>query len=740
MIKEIKFWKLRICFCLLIWSVGFILCLSNNKLETEYSYLSLYVPVEKTEFVKDDVIEQEIRFNHAEVNCIGFSVVDRTRSCLGNVEVSLLNQDEQCIWQETVDVNAIALKTKKWFVVNQAVSTEAVYKVKITTSDLAGKLYLAVIDVADNIQEVYEQMEMNGTIQDTSLVLGMNYPIKIDLLTKIIILAFCALISVYIIGFEYIFKSKKNVICTVFYSLIVFVPVLWFKHFFRELGTQNLRLYICIMLLYYMAVGIYTWLCLWKKCKKPEIYFLVSFALIGVLYSAILPPFSAPDEGTHFATAYRISNKLMGQAINDENGMIYMRECDRHQYIKFPDNEYVIDTFENLLDPLAESEQMVSSNTSALANAYTLVYLPQAVGITVGRFLHVNSIQLLYMGRLFNMLWFGCLVFIAIKIIPCGKWVIYAISQIPIVMELTTSYSYDTSVLAMALLYIAYVVRLREQKGKLSKKQLIGLCMLGVIFAPMKAIYFFIVGLVFLIANDKISSKNWKAIGYKMVCVLAAIAFVLFAFKGSSSALMAIYYQDSYTGQSTAAAGEMIDGNELVYQDENIYVDDADFYRTGNIEFLVNNPIDFIEDAIETIFEDIDMYVLSLFGNSLGSNEIKMPVLITGSFILLYFLASFKMANGEKMKLGIYERLWVGLIAIAIFGSVFFVFYTQTYPSRTSLWGIQGRYFLPILPLVIFVANVYGEEKENNRLLLVLGSALAHLMIILNVISVIWNR
>lgn len=92
------------------------------------------------------------------------------------------------------------------------------------------------------------------------------------------------------------------------------------------------------------------------------------------------------------------------------------------------------------------------------------------------------------------------------------------------------------------------------------------------------------------------------------------------------------------------------------------------------------------------------------------------------------------------MKLGIYERLWVGLIAIAIFGSIFFVFYTQTYPSRTSLWGIQGRYFLPILPLVIFVANVYGEEKENSRLLLVLGSALAHLMILLNVISVIWNR
>ena len=51
--------------------------------------------------------------------------------------------------------------------------------------------------------------------------------------------------------------------------------------------------------------------------------------IIGIMYQLVLPAFSAPDEDTHFASAYRLSNRMMKKQETDAKGYTVMREEDR---------------------------------------------------------------------------------------------------------------------------------------------------------------------------------------------------------------------------------------------------------------------------------------------------------------------------------------------------------------------------------------------------------------------------
>jgi uncharacterized membrane protein len=693
------------------------------------------------EFVNGDVVEQIVEFNNTNLECISFAVSDRTVSCSGNIKVELIDEENECVWSDMVNIDNITLKNRTWFRPDITVTTQTPYRFVITADNLKGKVYISVLGKDDNIDEVDENLYVNGVQQDSSLMVGVTYPKHIDNLTKAIIIAVCILASILIIWFEDLFSTRKKTIYTLGTIGFIFVPLLWLKRFNGTLDNQSVRLYVCIMAVYFAALLINVMLFYIKKCRKVEIYFIVTYLFIGILYMAILPPFSAPDEGTHFSMSYRISNKIMGEPIDDGNGSLYMRACDSYDYINIPGREYTIDTFEEVFDPLEETEEMVSSGNTRFTATYTVLYIPQAIGLTVGRLLHCNSVMLLYIGRLFNMLAFGVIVFLAIRLIPRGKWVLYAISQIPIVMEQVTSFSYDTLIIGFTILYVSCIIYLIDRNKKASLGQLVGLLLLGVFIAPMKYVYIFIVGLVLLINDTVISDNKWKAIVYKAVCIIVPIIYVIMVVT-SSTVLYTSAFKETYNIENSVVVTEVPgeDYETLIYGEDRIIVDDDDYYTTKDIQFIINNPIDFIEDSIETVFDAGETYCLQMFGNSLGSNEIKMPFFLTLFTIILFLVAAYGVHENGKIELGIYKKLIVVLIGIAIAGSILLVFYRETPPSRRSLWGVQGRYFVPILPLILFDSNIYGTERDSRKELLIFGSLGIHLLVVLNVILVIWMR
>ena len=107
-----------------------------------------------------------------------------------------------------------------------------------------------------------------------------------------------------------------------------------------------------------IVTGAAGWLFFRKKAAL-EMVFAVCVLALGSMYLAVLAPLSAPDEVSHFITAYRLANTIMGQPAADENGHVYIRTQDA----------FVLDTDLAPGESLAAQEE--SKDTQVLGQTLT---------------------------------------------------------------------------------------------------------------------------------------------------------------------------------------------------------------------------------------------------------------------------------------------------------------------------------------------------------------------------------
>ena len=60
-----------------------------------------------------------------------------------------------------------------------------------------------------------------------------------------------------------------------------------------------------------------------------------------------------------------------------------------------------------------------------------LAYWPQALGFVLARLLGLGSLVLLYLGRLFNLLFFAATGFLTLRRLPFGKTAVFAVYLLP---------------------------------------------------------------------------------------------------------------------------------------------------------------------------------------------------------------------------------------------------------------------------------------------------------------------
>ncbi|MBQ9297856.1 MAG: DUF2142 domain-containing protein [Clostridia bacterium] len=139
---------------------------------------------------------------------------------------------------------------------------------------------------------------------------------------------------------------------------------------------------------------------------------------------------------------------------------------------------------------------------------------------------------------------------------------------------------------------------------------------------------------------------------------------------------------------------------------------------------LFSNPIEFIERLFASINIYLREYIGQLFGKGVGADlHIQLYSVIP---IVMFILFLFEAVSDNKIKekLTIYQKIIILLIVLAISGLIFTSLYIQWSPINFPyILGVQGRYFLPILPLIgLLIGNSnkikseYDENKHNKFL------------------------
>jgi uncharacterized membrane protein len=235
---------------------------------------------------------------------------------------------------------------------------------------------------------------------------------------------------------------------------------------------------------------------------RPECLFLVLGALFGLCFLVLTPPFQVPDEPVHFLRAYQVSQ---GQLVaRQDSGGTPMG------YLPVALNELTVPFKPLPLHP----ESKVSLGEIAQANAIKLdgsertfvavpftapynpvCYLPQAIGILVGRVFHCTALEALYLARLGALIAWLVAVFWAVKTTPVGKWAFVAVSLLPMTVFEAPSVAADSFTYAMVALTAAYAAKYSMSHMSLSRRQVLGIVALSVVVSCVKTPY----SLVFLI-------------------------------------------------------------------------------------------------------------------------------------------------------------------------------------------------------------------------------------------------
>lgn len=410
-----------------------------------------------------------------------------------------------------------------------------------------------------------------------------------------------------------------------------------------------------------------------KKCKLEYIYLTLGLTF-GMVFVLSLPPYTAPDEGTHISTTYAFVSEFLGEdPIFDEANHVISRGTDgdiggeaQVSLVKFHD------LYEAVKYPSGDLERDFARG-GKLDVPFTC-YLPQILGVLLGVLLKFSGFWTLYLGKVFAMLFFTICIFFSIKLIPWGKMVIMTVALLPMSMELASSFSYDCVLNALCILFISYTLHLICKKDKVTWKDFLFLGIIICVIAPCKMFYFLIAGMLYLIPKEKYKSK--KTYWMMNTGILVAGLTVLI--------IMRFQFLTSHVGGATPSA-----------------IEDA------TVNYSIATILGDIPHSISVLFNTAiiksEFYYNSMWGNQLGSLQVYIPTFVITSFVLVLFTAGVCTTREERV---IYEpdakfRLVnLGLSLLMFLGILAALWIGWTPVTYGVIEGVQGRYFLPFLPMI----------------------------------------
>lgn len=480
---------------------------------------------------------------------------------------------------------------------------------------------------------------------------------------------------------------------------------------------------------------------------------------LGVTFTYVTPALVAPDEYTHLAAAYELASTWSGQTAADEDGNLLLRECDAaHFGTKTGDigvlaykNEAIAETSES------GSPDVLTTHSEVKAGQGSGSYLAQALGIRLARAQGKNFYTMLLYGRLANLILYLLLAALAVWLAPTSLRGLFAcVALLPMPLQLAASLSPDAAVLGLVFSFTALCLRLRGEKAVWWQKIL--LIVLGGLTAPGKAIYLPVILLCLLIPAENLTydeNPTVKFLGEELpggCCIHAATLVLAFCFWLAAN-LNAVAYAArdmNTTVLVTAAAaaavllvlalaaylklhkrpkvffwckvafaavlvvgavggvyavshmGGGLDPDQLTMTYPN-----GDSIWTFSFGYICRNIPATVKLLLRTLPEQGALWLQGLLGTTLGEPIVyRIDVSwLLGVGLLLAVLTTALPRQDEPALLGRRSKAGTAGICLCVVLAVLAAALNWTPINYQTLFGLQGRYLLPILPLALLLVK-----------------------------------
>ena len=480
---------------------------------------------------------------------------------------------------------------------------------------------------------------------------------------------------------------------------------------------------------------------------------------LGVTFTYVTPALVAPDEYTHLAAAYELASTWSGQTAADEDGNLLLRECDA-AYFGTKTGDIGVLAYKN--EAIAETSEpgspdVLTTHSEVKAGQGSGSYLAQALGIRLARAQGKNFYTMLLYGRLANLILYLLLAALAVWLAPTSLCGLFAcVALLPMPLQLAASLSPDAAVLGLVFSFTALCLRLRGEKAVWWQKIL--LIVLGGLTAPGKAIYLPVILLCLLIPAENLTydgNPTVKFLGEELpggCCIHAATLVLAFCFWLAAN-LNAVAYAArdmNTTVLVTAAAaaavllvlaltaylklhkrpkvffwckvafaavlvvgavggvyavshmGGGLDPDQLTMTYPN-----GDSIWTFSFGYICRNIPATVKLLLRTLPEQGALWLQGLLGTTLGEPIVyRIDVSwLLGVGLLLAVLAAALPRQDEPVLLGRRSKAGTAGICLCVVLAVLAAALNWTPINYQTIFGLQGRYLLPILPLALLLVK-----------------------------------
>lgn len=401
-------------------------------------------------------------------------------------------------------------------------------------------------------------------------------------------------------------------------------------------------------------------------CKKElplEKLFLLVMIPLGLLFMVAMPSGESPDDLTHYYRIYGITEGLIDVPSVGENANGSFAPVKARSFFSInpkPGNYSKI--LSVVGDNHGEEKEFVAYPASAIYNP--ICYFPQIVGVTIGKIFN-NVLVEAYLARFFNFGFFVLLVFWAIKKTPAGKMALFLLALLPSSLQEATSLSPDALTIGMSIFFISFVLRLWKNKKDIAKRDLVVLGISALILSLCKIVYVPILFTMFMIPASRFGGRKYKII--KLLAILTIVAVVNISW---------LYL----AGKHLTEIRDGVNG-------------------TGQVKYVLTHPLAYLRILISSLAINARFYIVSGLGGLLGPLMIELPEIY---MMILYPLAIYVVwKDSADVVIERKNKYIVLSVLVSVIGLIFTALYVQWTPvAGQSIEGVQGRYLLPVIPLV----------------------------------------
>lgn len=424
-----------------------------------------------------------------------------------------------------------------------------------------------------------------------------------------------------------------------------------------------------------------------KFLNFNKIFFCFGVFLICFVFVFSIPMFQKPDEGYHYNQILSFVGTIRNFPSFNSTPKIYKIEYQLPE-ISFSgmimgsyDCKFPISLYKNGF-LLSKNKEIIDTDLN-FKFVSLFSYFPQILGYSLNFGFPILGF---YMARIFSFLFFLFCIYLSNKIINKKyRNVLLIYCCLPMVWQQVTAVSYDAVFLSLCPLIFSFLTKYFCEK-KLEIKDLIlfiFLLILIYLVKPGNELFLFLI-LIFPFEKFFFNFSKLK------IFIIKFILFLLVIF--------CLYLRTS----STVSVSTDINLNQSIQK-----------------KMLVSDPKYAINVGLNSLKVNSDFYINSFFGN-FGWLDYHFDswiyVFISIALISFYILMLGKI---KKPIVGYKQIISMFVFIFLYIGLSFGVMYFAWTPAASKvIGGVQGRYFLPVVPFFLFalsqlILNI-GKEKSKK--------------------------